>query len=131
MKITLKQIKAMLPTMTQDETWLSIANEMLEKYEINTADRIAGFFAQAGHESADMRVLTENLNYTWQRLRQVFPRYFKTDTIAKQHDRNPQKIANRVYDDALRVAKLGNVKAGDGWLFRGRRHFSTNWPLEL
>lgn len=120
MQITSPQLRKMLPTVKQDDTWLAIANEFLPKYEIDTPEEVAMFFAQTGHESNDFNSLSENLNYSWQRLRQVFPRYFKTDAIAKEYHRNPEKIANRVYDDALRSSKLGNTQPCDGWRFRGR-----------
>ena len=123
MKITLEQLKAMLPTIKKPEQWLATINIILPENGIDTPERIAAFFAQAGHESQDCNTLSENLNYSWERLRQVFPRYFKTDAIAKEYHRNPEKIANHVYDDANRVNKIGNTKPGDGWLFRGRGIF--------
>lgn len=120
MQISLNQLKTMLPAIKDAETWLVIINEFLEKYEINTPERIAMFFAQTGHESNDFNNLHENLNYSWQRLRQVFPRYFKTDAIAKEYHRKPVEIANRVYDDTLRTNKIGNTQPGDGYKFCGR-----------
>jgi putative chitinase len=52
----------------------------------------------------------------------VFPRYFGAapKRNAKEYARNPEKIANYVYMDEFRTSKMGNVKPGDGWLFRGR-----------
>ena len=43
--------------------WADAALEILPKYEITTPNRIAGFFAQCGHESMNFTVLSENLNY--------------------------------------------------------------------
>lgn len=120
---TTEQVKKMIPTNPEADLWHSFCVEFFEKYEINTPNRIAGFFAQGGHESSDFKTLFENLNYSWERLRVVFPRYFKTDAIARQYHRKPKDIANRVYDDALRTNKIGNTKAGDGWTFRGRGIF--------
>ena len=60
------------------------------------------------------------MNYGWEGLRKTFGRYFPTDALAKQYERQPEKIANRVYDDANRVNKMGNTAPGDGWKFRGR-----------
>lgn len=120
MQITINQLKTMLPTINDAETWLVIINEFLSKYEIDTPERIAMFFAQTGHESNDFNNLHENLNYSWQRLREVFPRYFKTDAFAKQYHRKPVEIANRVYDDALRTNKIGNTQPGDGYRFCGK-----------
>ena len=129
---TLEQVKKMIPTNQEADLWHTFCLECFEKYGINTPNRIAGFFAQGGHESSDFKVLIENLNYSWLRLRQVFPRYFPNDAMAKTYDRNPQKIANRVYDDALRVNKIGNTNVGDGWRYRGRGIFQLTgrWNYE-
>lgn len=122
----------MLPNAKLDSTWLELANEFLPQYEINTPERIAGFFAQGGHESGDFNTLSENLNYSATRLREVFPRYFKTDAAAQAVAHKPEAIANIVYADANRVAKLGNTQPGDGWRFRGRGIFQLTgrWNYE-
>lgn len=121
--ITLEQLKQLIPSNKEPEIWHSLSIEFLEKYNINTVNRIAGFFAQGGHESNDFNTLFENLNYSWQNLRKTFSKYFPTDSMAKEYERNPQKIANRVYNDAFRTSKLGNTQPEDGWRFRGRGIF--------
>lgn len=123
MVLTIDILKKLIPTNKEPEAWLDLLNSYFARYEINTPERIAAFMSQAAHESNDFRTLSENLNYSWHGLRNTFPRYFKTDEIAKQYHRQPERIANRVYDDALRVSKLGNVKPGDGWRFRGQGIF--------
>lgn len=123
MIITLEQLKKLIPTNKDHAAWLPIINEYLAKYEINTPERIASFFAQSGHESGDLNRLTENLNYTAQRLCVVFPRYFPNLSFAQGFHRKPELIANRVYNDALRSSKIGNTQEGDGWRFRGRGIF--------
>lgn len=124
MKITREQLIKSLPTIKNPDTWISLLNEFLPQYEINTINRISAFLAQAGHESTDMNVLSENLNYSWQGLRATFgSRYFATDAIAKQYHRQPEKIANHVYNDANRKSKLGNIYVGDGFKFIGRGIF--------
>lgn len=90
---------------------------VLEKYEINTTNRIAGFLAQCGHESADFTVLKENLNYGAAGLRGTFGKYFADDATAKAYERQPEKIANRVY--ANRMGN-GDEASGDGYKYRGR-----------
>jgi putative chitinase len=47
----------------------------------------------------------------------IFKKYFPTEALANQYQRNPQKIANKVY--ANRMAN-GNEASGDGYKFRGR-----------
>jgi putative chitinase len=101
--------------------WFAAMQEIFPKYEINTPQRVAGFIAQCAHESGDFRRLEENLNYSEKALNAVFGRYFgpgKRD--AAEYARNPEKIANYVYQDEFRKSKMGNVNPGDGWLFRGR-----------
>ena len=102
------------------DEWHAALVEILPKWKITTPNRVAAFMAQTTHESGNYRTLEENLNYGWQGLRKIFPRYFPTDALAKQYERQPEKIANRVYDDANRVNKMGNTAPGDGWKFRGR-----------
>jgi putative chitinase len=92
-------------------------SKMLQKYEINTVNRIAGFLSQCGHESADFTVLKENLNYGAKGLRATFPKYFATDAVAAQYERQPEKIANHIYAN-----RMGNgaEATGDGYKYRGR-----------
>lgn len=100
--------------------WHNALIQLLPDYEINTPKRIAAFIAQCAHESANFRILTENLNYRWQSLRKVFPKYFPTDELAQQYASRPNRaeaIANRIY-----ASRMGNgpEESGDGWRFRGR-----------
>jgi putative chitinase len=100
--------------------WHNALIQLLPDYEINTPKRIAAFIAQCAHESANFRILTENLNYKWQSLRKVFPKYFPTDELAQQYASRPNRaeaIANRIY-----ASRMGNgpEESGDGWRFRGR-----------
>lgn len=121
--ITLEQFGAMIPKNKDAKSWYDAAIPMFEKYEINTDRRIAGFMAQCGHESADFKLLEENLNYSEKALNSVFGRYFgKGKRNAKEYARKPEKIANYVYQDEFRSKRgqMGNVEPGDGWLFRGR-----------
>jgi putative chitinase len=91
--------------------------EAMARFEIHRPARKAAFLAQLAHESGQLSRWTENLNYRWQRLRQVFPTYFRTDGEAQAFDRQPERIANRVYG-----GRLGNgpEATGDGWRYRGR-----------
>lgn len=104
--------------------WYAAMSEILPKYEINTPERVAGFVAQCAHESGNFRRLEENLNYSEQALNGVFGRYFgePPKRNAAEYARNPEKIANYVYQDEFRSAsgQLGNTEPGDGWKFRGR-----------
>lgn len=79
--------------------------------------RLAFFLAQIGHESSGLSRLAENLNYSAERLMQVWPRRFPTLSAARPYARNPQALANFTYG-----GRMGNgpPDSGDGWRFRGR-----------
>lgn len=100
-----------------DPKWLEPLNKTFEKYEINTPTRQAAFIGQCGHESANFKTLEENLNYSAKGLMATWPSRFPTIEIATQFERNPEKIANKVYGGR---ADLGNTEDGDGWRFHGR-----------
>jgi putative chitinase len=121
--ITATQLAAMIPTNKEVDGWCEALNALFPKFGIATPKRIAGFISQCAHESADFKLLEENLNYKEETLLRVFPRYFGPGKRnAAEYARNPEKIANYVYMDEHRSASgaLGNTKPGDGWLFRGR-----------
>jgi len=98
--------------------WADAAMEILPKYEINTPNRIAGFFAQCGHESMNFTALSENLNYRAETLDKLFSKYFsKAGRNAADYAKQPEKIANVIY--ASRMGN-GDTASGDGYRFRGR-----------
>jgi putative chitinase len=91
--------------------------ETAEKFGLNTPLRLAHFLAQCGHESGGFKATQENLNYSASGLKGIFAKYFKEAGLAEQYQRNPQKIASRVYG-----GRMGNgpESTGDGFKFRGR-----------
>ena len=104
------------------DDWYDALCELLPKYGITTERRVAHFLSQCAHESAGFKRLEENLNYSAKALRAVFGRYFgdSPKANADEYARNPEMIANRVYNDTYRKYKMGNVNEGDGYRFRGR-----------
>lgn len=80
-------------------------------------NRAAHFFAQTAHETGGFKAFSENLSYGASGLRGIFGKYFPTEAMAKAYERQPERIANRVYG-----GRMGNgVEAsGDGWKYRGR-----------
>lgn len=82
-----------------------------------TGAHLAQFMAQLDHESGHFTRVEENLRYSAKRLRQIFPKYYKTDAEAQADEMQPQKIANRVYAN-----RMGNgpPESGDGYKYRGR-----------
>ena len=117
-----EHLAAMIPGNQDVDAWHSALVDVLPKYGINTERRMAHFVSQCAHESNNFRSLEENLNYSEKSLLAVFGRYFGAapKASAAEYARNPEMIANRVYNDEFRKYKMGNTKSGDGWLFRGR-----------
>jgi len=111
-----EHIEEILHTENSNE-WYSAMKEMFSKYEINTPNRVAGFLAQTGHESAMYKTITENLNYSSKALNAIFGKYFhRAGVDAQKYHRQPEKIANRIYANRM---DNGDTASGDGWRFRG------------
>ena len=85
-------------------------------------NRAAHFFAECAHESGNFKAFSENLNYGAKGLRGIFGKYFPTDALARAYERQPAKIANRVY--ANRMGN-GDEASGEGFAYKGRG------PLQL
>lgn len=100
-----------------DQKWLKPLNDTFEKYQINTPTRQTAFIGQCAHESNNFKVLEENLNYSAKGLMSTWPSRFPSLEEAAKYERNPEKIANKVYGGR---ADLGNTEDGDGWRFHGR-----------
>lgn len=98
------------------QLWLDPLNTALERFQINTPERVAHFLAQIGHESAGLSHIAENLNYSAAGLLATFPGHF-TQAEAEEYQHQIMAIANRVY--ANRYGN-GDEASGDGWLYRGR-----------
>ena len=120
MVLTKEQLKQLLPKNPYIDYWHNALTILLPDYEINTPQRVAAFVAQCAHESGNFMILQENLNYKWQSLRKLFPKYFPDDAIAQDYASRPNKqaaIANRIYAN-----RMGNgpEESGDGYKYRGR-----------
>jgi putative chitinase len=119
MTIDLQTLKAIFPHTKSDVLagFVDPLNKVFEKYSINTMLRKAAFLSQVGHESTGLSVWAENLNYSAERLMQVFPRAFPTRALAAEYAGKPEKIGARVYAN-----RLGNYNesTGDGYTYRGR-----------
>lgn len=89
------------------------------RFDIVQPRHVASFLAQVAHESSELRVLEEGLNYrSAERIREVFgARRFPTLASAAPYVGNPRALASRVY-----AGRLGNgdEASGDGWKYRGR-----------
>jgi len=104
------------------EEWVDALNETFERFQIDTPMRQASFIGQCSHESANFKVLEENLNYRAATLLKLFPRTAKrtwgfTPEEAAAYERQPKKIANRIYGNRMNNR---DEASGDGFRFRGR-----------
>lgn len=88
---------------------------IIDDFEINTPLRLSHFLAQCSHESGGFKATVENLNYSAEGLKKIFPKYFPDD-LANEYARQPEKIASRVYANRL---GNGDEDSGDGWVYRG------------
>ena len=86
-----------------------------------TDEQLAHILGQVSHESNNFTAERENLNYSADGLRKIFPKYFTAESAAV-YARQPEKIANKVY--ANRMGN-GDEKSGDGWKFRGAGGIQT------
>lgn len=118
--ITIEILQAICPKTKKTilSNYIEPINIVAEYYEMfENKKRIAAFLAQIAHESGGFNFVIENLNYSADGLRKVFPKYFPTQELATQYARQPDKIANRVYANRM---KNGPESSGDGFKFRGR-----------
>lgn len=89
----------------------------IKRYFNLSDERVSHFCGQLSHETGDFKLFSENLNYSADGLKKIFPKYFPTSILANAYARNPEKIANRAY--ASRMGN-GDEASGDGYKFRGR-----------
>lgn len=112
--ITADLVQALNPRHPKADIAAAKLQMAADKFGITSPLRLAHWLAQLAHESGLVPV-EENLNYSANRLCQVWPNRFPTLGIAQQCAYNPMGLANVVYG-----GRLGNMAAGDGYKFRGR-----------
>ena len=109
--LKLEKLKGHIP-----DAVIAMIPDTAQKFQINTPLRLAHFLAQCGHESGGFRVTSENLSYSADGLKKIFPKYFPGN-LSESYARQPQKIASKVYG-----GRMGNgpESTGEGFKFRGR-----------
>lgn len=109
--IKLEKLKGSVP-----DNVIAQLPETIAKFNVSNILRLAHFLAQCGHESANFTAVSENLNYSADGLRKIFPKYFP-EPLNQTYARKPEKIASRAY-----AGRMGNgdEASGDGYKFRGR-----------
>ena len=110
--LKLEKLKGHIP-----DAVIAMIPAVAQKFQIDSALRLAHFLAQCGHESGGFRLTKENLNYSAKGLNGIFKKYFPTEAAAASYARQPEKIANKVYG-----GRMGNgpESSGDGAKFCGR-----------
>lgn len=73
--------------------YVDFLNEGMTPFEIDRPNRIAAFVAELAHESGDFRHTEEDLNYSWQGLRETWPRKFTTGAMAPSRATPPCRRA--------------------------------------
>lgn len=114
--LSLEKLKGHVPNKIIEEI-----KESGEKFGITTNLRLAHLLAQTSHESGHFKSVTENLNYSADGLKKIFPKYFPGN-LNESYARNPQKIANKVYSSRM---GNGDEASGDGYRYRGRGFLQT------
>jgi putative chitinase len=118
--ITLDILQQLCPKTKKSvlELYATPLHEVAEYYDMyQNMNRAAAFVAQTAHESGGFNFVKENLSYGAKGLMVTFKKYFPNEDLAKQYERKPEKIANKVY--ANRMGN-GDEASGDGYRFCGR-----------
>ena len=110
--MNLDKLKGHIP-----DTVIAQIPDVAAKFQINTPLRLAHFLAQCGHESGGFKHTNENLNYSADGLKKIFPKYFAQAGLAESYARQPEKIASRVYGGRM---GNGDESTKEGFKFRGR-----------
>jgi putative chitinase len=122
-----RQLLQIAPLMgiARADTFLGPLRDSMTRYGIDTVARQAHFLAQILHESQNLAVMVENLNYKPSGLLATFntleiKRFSEEDAErlgrTDEHPANQREIALHAYN-----GRMGNkIDSEDGWRYRGR-----------
>jgi putative chitinase len=116
--LTVQMLRQIMPRLSAEKAreYLPFLIAGMEEFKINNELRIAAYLSQLAHESNQLTRWVENLNYSAGRLTEVWSNRFPTLASAQPFAKNPQALANRVYN-----GRMGNRSGSDdGWKYRGR-----------
>jgi putative chitinase len=95
---------------------IETSEQVFIKYSLTTAAEVADFMAQISEETGGGYEIEEDLNYTAERLTQVWRARFPTIARALPFAHNPRMLADNVYG-----SRYGNRPGtDDGYNYRGR-----------
>jgi putative chitinase len=109
--LNIEKLKGHIP-----ESVLAQIPDTAAKFNITNNLRLAHFLAQCSHESGGFKLVQENLNYSADGLKKIFPKYFPGN-LSEGYAKNPEKIASKVYGGRM---GNGDESTKEGFKFRGR-----------
>jgi putative chitinase len=109
--LSLEKLKGHIP-----DSVIAQIPETAIKFNITNNLRLAHFLAQCSHESGGFKVFQENLNYSVDGLKKIFPKYFPGN-LSESYAKQPEKIASKVYGGRM---GNGDESTKEGYKFRGR-----------
>lgn len=115
--LTGESLRKICPSLTLERSNVlaSIIEKVLPAYDMYSKAVLPEFLAQVAHESNEFADKAENLNYSAEAIKKTWPTRFNTILEATLFERNPQRLANKVYN-----GRMGNAMgSNDGWNFRG------------
>ena len=129
-KLTAEKLRNVFPDASEDllKAFADAVDPLVTKGKLDSPERLAHFFGQAGTEMGTRAITEENLHYRSNQLIRKFSYFANNPEEAEifgktdQHPSDPEAIANRAY--ANRNGN-GDVESGDGWRYRGRGMFQT------
>jgi putative chitinase len=133
MKMNVVEVLKQLAPRAKDSYLEAIrhGDPLFEEHGITTPLRMAHFLAQALHETGGFGILRENMNYSAQRMVEIFGVHRHSARVTPSEaaglEGRPEDIAERVYGlgNPTKAAELGNTKAGDGFRYRGNGVLQT------
>ena len=112
----MKALQAKVGAVADGSFGPNTAKSIAAHYDLSR-NRAAHLLGQSHHESGGFKRTREGLYYsTPERLMAVWPSRFKTVEDAMPYTKDPQKLANKVYN-----GRMGNAEdSNDGWLYAGK-----------
>ena len=116
MSDAMKALQAKVGAVADGSFGPNTAKAIAAHYDLSR-NRAAHLLGQSHHESGGFKRTREGLYYsTPERLMAVWPSRFKTVEDAMPYTKDPQKLANKVYN-----GRMGNAEdSNDGWLYAGK-----------
>lgn len=113
-RITKEQLVKIGALPVNAEKYVKPLNDTCNKYNINTIARVCAFICQTFEETGALSITTESLNYSAERMMEVWPKRFPSLESAQPYAHNPQALAEKTYGGR------GGNPVGKAYLYCGR-----------